>query len=102
MQKKRAGERPGGNARKERSDKKHRVAPSLDQETFELLVKLAAACSAGGFPVSWAGLAEIAIRSALHSPEFVKWVQQEHRTPDDFRVIPHSQNAEIKYVVRGG
>lgn len=87
--------------RKTRSDKRIRVAPSLEQKTHAYLVQLAAACSAGGNECSWSKLAEIAIQTALREPNFVKWIQERYKTPESFRIVPLFDNGDMTYLIGG-
>lgn len=89
------------NTRDARSDKRIRVAPSLDQKTHSFLVQIAASCSAGGRECSWSKVAEEAIKAALRSPEFVRWIQEQHKTPESFRIVPMFDYGELIYLVGG-
>lgn len=105
MQEKRAGHTRDNLKKTERparSDKRIRVAPSLDRKTHGFLVQLAAACSAGGKDCSWSKVAETAIQTALRSPEFVKWMQEQHKTPLSFRIVPLFDSGEMTYLVGSG
>lgn len=83
--------------RKVRSDKKIRIAPSFDSETFGYIAKLAASCSAGGQECSWSRVVELGTKSILSSPEFVKWIQELHKTPDEYRIIPYFDLGKMIY-----
>lgn len=69
--------------RKTRSDKKHKVLPALDSDTHRKLKRLALACD-----TNKTQLASEIIRIVVNHPDFINWLQQKHRGPEEFRIIP--------------
>ncbi|MGG2201863.1 hypothetical protein [Paenibacillus validus] len=69
--------------RKTRSDKKHKVLPALDFDTHHKLKRLALACD-----ITKTELAAAIIKMAVNHPEIIKWFQDKHPGPKEFRVIP--------------
>jgi hypothetical protein len=80
------------NKRKTRSDKKIRVNPSLDQETHELLCRLALACN-----MNKTSLAEQIISIAVRTDDFVHYLQNINHA-DRFRVITTRIDGKIRYI----
>lgn len=79
--------------RKTRSDKKHKVLPALDLDTHKKLKRLALACDTNKTQLA----AEI-IRVVVNHPDFIKWLQDKHKGPEEFRIIPVRQpDGSLKY-----
>lgn len=78
--------------RKTRSDKKTRVNPALDNDTHQLLCRLALACG-----LTKTGLAEQIIAIALNTGDFVHHLQNINAA-DKFRIITTVENGKIKYM----
>lgn len=81
--------------RKQRSDKKTRVAPPLDQSTHNLLQRLALACG-----MSKTALSEEIIKVALRTEDFVHYLQTKHNA-GHYRIITARVDGEIKYIDAG-
>lgn len=74
--------------RKERSDKKPRVNPSLDLETHILLQKLAAVCRIGaGDSVTKTSIAACMLASCVRNAAFVSKLQDEFNVPLEQRLV---------------
>lgn len=78
--------------RKERSDKKIRVNPSLDKDTHAKLKRLALACD-----IPKTKLAEEIIKLAVNNPSLIEHVQKKFNAADEFRVIPIVANGQVHY-----
>jgi hypothetical protein len=77
--------------RKERKDKKIRVNCPIDQESHDLLKRLALACNITKTQLM-AEITEIMLRS----PQFLDWFQTMKKA-DKYRVIPVKENGKITY-----
>lgn len=77
--------------KKPRSDKKHRVNCSLDQDTFKKLKRLAIACDEKPTP-----LANDLIKIILNSPEWVNFIQDKYEA-GEFRIIPIKDQGKTIY-----
>lgn len=76
-----------------RSDKKHKVLPALDQDTHHKLKRLALACDTNKTQLA----AEI-IQMVVNHPDIINWLQQKHKGPAEFRIIPvRNQDGRIVY-----
>ena len=79
-------------ARKVRSDKKTRVGPPLDQDTHELLCRLALACG-----ITKTALAAQIISIAVNTDEFVHFLQDKNGA-STFRIITVRAGDKLKYI----
>jgi hypothetical protein len=79
-------------SRKIRSDKKVRVNPPLEQETHELLCRLALACG-----LTKTALAEQIISIALNTEDFVHHLQHINDA-GKFRIVTMKHNGRITYM----
>lgn len=82
--------------RKTRSDKKIRVNPSLDQETHDMLCRLALACN-----MNKTTLAEQIISIAVRTEDFVHYLQNINHA-DRFRIITARVNGKVQYIDANG
>lgn len=78
--------------RAERSDKKIRVAPSLDKETHAKLKRLSLACD-----MPKTQLAEEIIKISVNNPSLIEHIQKIFKASDEFRVIPVVENGKVHY-----
>jgi hypothetical protein len=76
------------------SDKKTRVSPYLDPDTYAKLNRLARACN-----TTSPKLLEFMAEYLLNLPDFVRWVQDVYKVPDNdlFRIIPIIKDGKIQY-----
>lgn len=78
--------------RKTRSDKKIRVAPSLDQETHQLLNQIAKACD-----IKKTELAHHIIFIMVRNPDFINYIQDKYNVSRNDRIIPIKDRGKIFY-----
>lgn len=78
--------------KKQRSDKKVRVNPSLDQDTHRKLKRLALACD-----LPKTKLAEELIKIAVNNPSLIDYIQKIYKGSDEFRVVPIVENGKVDY-----
>ncbi len=78
--------------RKTRSDKKIRVAPSLDQETHQLLKQISKACD-----IPKTELANNIIFLMVRSPDFINYIQDKYNVNRNDRLIPIKDRDKIFY-----
>jgi hypothetical protein len=78
--------------RKVRSDKKVRVNPPLDQETHDMLCRLALACD-----LSKTAMAEQIISIAVRTEDFVHYLQNINGA-DRFRIITAKVEGKVRYM----
>lgn len=69
--------------RKTRSDKKIHVNPALDHDTHEKLFRLAISCS-----MTKTQLAELIIKTAVNTPELIRFFQDRYNVIEQYRVMP--------------
>lgn len=81
--------------RKQRNDKKTRVNPPLDQETHELLCRLALACN-----IPKTALAEQIIEIAVRTDDFVHFLQEKNNATT-FRIITTRRDGKVVYIDNG-
>lgn len=82
-----------GGARKERSDKKHRVNPALPQNVHEKLDRLATAIG-----ITKTSLAGELIELCLNNSGVIDFIQSKYKDSSRFRIIPSNVNGEIKFI----
>jgi hypothetical protein len=85
-----------GNAkqeRKTRSDKKYKILPALDSDSHHKLKRLALACDTNKTQLA----AEI-IRVVVNHTDFINWLQEKYKGPEEFRIIPvRNSNGRLEY-----
>jgi hypothetical protein len=80
--------------KKQRSDKKIRVNPSLDQDTHRKLKRLSLACD-----LPKTKLAEEIIKIAVNNPSLIEYIQKVYNASDEFRVVPIVDKGKIYFLI---
>lgn len=69
--------------RAERSDKKKRIHPYLDHDTYDRLEKLRQSINSQHKALSIHDIAEDILEACTQAPEIIGWLMKKYRVPDD-------------------